>query len=1392
MANTIARLLSIIALLTPHFIYAIEIPKSLEEWKPWVLEKHPTLNCPIMFNEATRTCVWPSELRVNATNTGAAFLQRVEIFQSDWVTLPGNTHFWPKNVNDNNKNIAVRDNGNIPEVYLTQGVHELSGSILWNELPRTLQVPQQTGLVQLTLNGKSITNPSIENTNQLWLSASNTQSTATHQDTFNLRVFRKIADDIPLRVTTLLQIDVSGKERELQLGQLLPSGFTATEFNSVLPARIEKDGSLQIQVKPGSWELTLVSQSNTPLNDLTFKSTSELWPQQEIWVFESQAQLRSVQISGVQTIDPQQTQLPEDWKQLPAYLVTPETHFKMEELQRGENKDAANKLQLKRKAWLGFDGNEFIMEDELSGTIQGTRLETIRPFELTNASIDNEPQLITHLAQNKNTGIEVRTHNISITGISHLPRSLSLAISGWNEEFHSISTYLYLPPGWSLLTATATSSESGSWISKWTLWDMFLVLIIAVAIGRTTKPIYGLLAAITLVVIYQRSGAPIFIWLNLIATLALIPFVSGKFKKYVVNYTYLSFIFLALTLLPFAVSQARAIINPQLEALSFYDMPSLFDSPENQTYSEAAPAAAPAISMSKEMSDSAVDEIVVTGAQSNMSLQRFGKNDAKNYVKKKINTAYDPDQQTQTGIAIPSWNENSVYLEWSGPVKANETTQLYLVSPLMNRIGYLLCVILPLLLASILVLQFLTVLGKKLKLPQILKTPSSLVTPSLLLLALWFTPNPGAQADVAIDQTILKELEERLTQAPKCLPNCAAIESVNLMVNDDQLTLDMWLHSSDFIALPLPADREQWWPNQITVDGKNATVVKKDARILLVSLPKGRHNLIIKANLQGRDALSLQFPISLHNVSSNSLGWDISGTPTAEQASQSLQLQRVERNETLNKSEHLRPDPISAFVIVRRELQLNLEWTVTTTITRVAPALGAINLEIPLLDGESPLTTQVNSKGKVAIHFEANQHSVDWTSTLKQATPLPLQAAANVPWVEVWALQVSPIWHTEIKGISPIQFAENENTPIWQPWPGEILSLDITRPEATKGNYVTVDSAALEHQLGNRSNESIFNLSIRTNQGGQYSFALPQGSILSSMKIDNAQVPIAAVNGTLKIPLHPGEQNIALSWKTEEGVGIFSRSPLFSLDQGSSNQNISVKLPYNRWPLFVGGPMVGPSILIWGMLFVVVIIAFALGRSQLTPLKSYQWILLCLGICTQSFVTFIVVAIWLIVLQQRGKLQHISSALTFKWMQLGLFIFSLIALACLIGTIPAGLLGSPDMHLVGNNSYAGVFNWYQDHSDSAFPTAWIISLPLWCYKVAILLWALWLASALTGWIRWAWQQLGHQALWYAPAEIIPQAMPATPKVTTTTITSNTTSAQKTEEDFDITLRDIEK
>ena len=61
----------------------------------------------------------------------------------------------------------------------------------------------------------------------------------------------------------------------------------------------------------------------------------------------------------------------------------------------------------------------------------------------------------------------------------------------------------------------------------------------------------------------------------------------------------------------------------------------------------------------------------------------------------------------------------------------------------------------------------------------------------------------------------------------------------------------------------------------------------------------------------------------------------------------------------------------------------------------------------------------------------------------------------------------------------------------------------------------------------------------------------------------------------------------------------------------------------------------------------------------------------------------------------------------------------------IVGSLPGGLLGTPDMHVTGNGSAGNSLVWFADRSESALPVATAFTVPIWVYKVLILAWALW-------------------------------------------------------------------
>lgn len=1315
----------------------VDIPQDLEQWKQWVLFENSNLQCPLHHSKPVRLCYFLSRLSLHATNTEVRFVQTLSVYQKGWVNLPGGDDYWPEEVMHENKPLSVSLRGRTPSVYLPPGQYRIEGVIHWQDIPRLLPIPHTAGLIDLHIKNIPVSPITLESSGQLLLGKAVATSKAPLQNTLAIKVFRHIADTMPMNITTQVNLDVSGEEREITLGQLLLTDFSTQHLNSPLPARIDKQGNLRVQLKPGSWKIILNARAQESLTSLQYEQHVEQWPKEEVWVFAAQPALRTVEITGVPNIDPQQTQLPAPWRELPAYLLTPTTAMHITESYRGNPNPSKGELSLKKELWLDFSGEHFTVRDTITGTMNDTwRLDTDPTYQLGSAILNGDPQLVTKHDTQSGAGIEVRPRVINFVALSRVPRVSLLPTNGWQQDFTSVLTQLYLPPGWSLLSAHGADTISGSWLHNWNLWDIFLVLMISVALGRSTRWPLGLLALSTLVLIYQRDSAPVFIWLNLAVCLGLLTVVTGQFKRWLRYYTFFSFFVLVLLMLPFGINQARQVFYPQLEHpyINLSGGGSINARNEQVDFEYDSDV----ISSISSSDISAMPESMESGSR---RLARKEKFSAPTQV---LDQAYDPEQYVQTGPGQPNWHWNQARLHWSGPVKPTETTSLILASPLMNRIGHFLALVVPLLLGVLLLrhVGFPT-------LPRF-RTQGSAIA-SLLLCGCILLPADKPLASVVIDQTLLDELHKRLTEAPDCLPVCASIESVKLSINNKRLTLNMRVHNSEFIAITLPAKRGSWWPNDVSVNKKQATLLQNANGQLMAALPAGTHEIQLQGGVTGLQNISLDFGMTIHNLTTTVTDWALSGAPRRRQTSANLQLKRTGGLANSQKKV-LSPELAQPFVTVHRHLKLGLEWSIETQVRRVAPRTGVISLSIPLLAGEAPLSGTVKQQ-TMQVDLAPNQHSYSWQSVLSINNPLTLTAANNHAWVETWSLDSSPVWHIETAGISPVKLHTNQTLPMWSPRPEETLTLNISKPAAISGNSVTITNAHLSHTIGKRAQNVQLTLGVKTNQGGHYNFSLPSSATLTSMTVDERELPLNHIQGVVKIPLHPGIQHVNIAWQEQTFTPINIHTAELNLIHPATNLAITVNLPRDRWPVMVGGPTMGPTILLWGILTVVLILALGLSRTQLTPLKAYEWILLSLGIGTFNIYLIGLIAAWFIILSKRGSAENLPKGNSFNALQVALFILTVTTLALMLSAVPYGLLAEPNMMIAGNGSNAHFLNWYSDRTTALFPTAWVISLPMWAYRVAMLLWALWLAFALMRWLPWAWQQLGKQRMWAQKNEI---------------------------------------
>ncbi len=211
-----------------------------------------------------------------------------------------------------------------------------------------------------------------------------------------LKVFRLLQDGSPMLLTTRLSLRVSGKAREEVLGTALPPGFVPMALTSPLPARIEADGSLRVQLRPGTWDLQYRRRATADPSALALPQVRAKWPAQEIWTYVPDTVLRESRLLGFDPVDAEQVGVPADWRGGASGVVSADSRLTLEERARGQSDHSGNRLSLNRILYLDFEGEGFTVLDDISGQVrQDWRLDTRAPFELQHARSGQQDLLVT-------------------------------------------------------------------------------------------------------------------------------------------------------------------------------------------------------------------------------------------------------------------------------------------------------------------------------------------------------------------------------------------------------------------------------------------------------------------------------------------------------------------------------------------------------------------------------------------------------------------------------------------------------------------------------------------------------------------------------------------------------------------------------------------------------------------------------------------------------------------------------------------------------------------------------------------------------------------------------------------------------------------------------------
>ena len=1331
--NNASLVALLLAMYSPWVPAEVDVPPVLEPWQEWVLHGDDTRRCPPrvgvpLDRSDARICAWPGALTLEVAASGAVFAQRWTVYAEEWVPLPGGTDHWPVAVRVDGRPAAVLDRDGRPVVRLEPGEHAMTGRVVWQERPATLSVPAASVLFDLKVDGRRIEAPERSLSNgvaSLWLGE---RVRPAEKARLDLRVHRRLEDAIPGRLETRLLLAVAGSPREVTLGPVLPSDYRAISVTSDLPARLDEQQRLRVQLQRGNWPITILARAPGIVDTIEMPAAAAPWPARETLSFAPEDILRIVTVDGATAVDPAQAGVPAEWHGLPAYVLERGDRLTLLERSRGLAGDAGTRLELERDLWLDFDHSGWLARDRLHGELSGRwRLAMAQPWKLLSASSHGMHLPVTRLAGD-DAGVELRSGRVELDALAALPAAVTtLPATGWQHDLAAATTRLHLPPGHRLIAAPGVAESVGDWLGQWDLLDIFVALLVTVAAYRLLGATAAMVALPALALTYHEPLAPTWLWVNLVLAVALVRALpQGRLRRWAGYWRSLGFVLMLIALLPFAFMQLRLALFPQLSAPGFgpWELPAR----------HAPVPGAPPIA-----EDAALESVAVT-SQAVRSPAAKVVDEARD---PRAELTYPPGTVAQTGPARPAWQYQDYLLRFAAPVTPEQSVRLVIAPPWAMSSLRVLAVALSVLL--------LLLLAGGATLPRARPDASARVRATVSMLMLLAAAVPWSSRVLAQAQIpppeLLRELEQRLLEPPTCAPECADLALAAIAFGERSLLVSLEVHAAAPTAFPLPRITGAEVTSVVADGGRDTAVVADPQGQPWALVVPGVQTLVLEAALARGAELQVRFPRVPKRVAVHATGWNVAGITEGRLVGDSITLQR-EAPEATDRGSAGAEVSIQPFVRLIRDVSIDIDWKISTRVVRLAPQEGGLTVTVPLLPGEAVTETGPGvavDAGTARVSLQSGQGSSGWRSTLQRESVIELDTPADANWTEVWNISAAPSWHLEFAGTPEIAGSPGGERR-FLPRPGENLSITVTRPEVVAGELLVLDAVTAQYQVGPRATAMQIDYRYRSTQGGRQLVRLPAGSTLEDISVDGRSIALRLEDDVLALPIEPGEHAVLL--RAQAALPVAWRVTTPSIDLGAPAGNVSTRLelPANRWILWAQGTGVGPAILYWSELVAFLVLAVLVGRHRQSPLRTHEWLLLGLGLSTFSWWVLLIFAGWLFTMRWRERTQ-LSDPVAFNVVQIVLAVLAVIALLALVSAIPNGLLGAPDMRIAGPGSYGSTLSWFDDRVTGELPGKTAINVSLWWYKAAMLGWALWLSFALVRWVPWAWRAYSSGDYW---------------------------------------------
>ena len=200
----------------------------------------------------------PSAWLLDVDARGGSFTQRWQVYAESWVALPGNLEHWPQDVRVNGAPGAVVAHDGEPSLRLAPGNYAIAGTL---HLECAAGGAAVAGVHRTRRSQRRQPARRPAGTARRRGVARQASQPPSRRPRWKCRCIAWYDDEMPDLSTDAHPAQRGRRCTRRTAGRVLPEGFTPLSLTGDVPARIERDGRLRVQVRAGSHEIPLLARA---------------------------------------------------------------------------------------------------------------------------------------------------------------------------------------------------------------------------------------------------------------------------------------------------------------------------------------------------------------------------------------------------------------------------------------------------------------------------------------------------------------------------------------------------------------------------------------------------------------------------------------------------------------------------------------------------------------------------------------------------------------------------------------------------------------------------------------------------------------------------------------------------------------------------------------------------------------------------------------------------------------------------------------------------------------------------------------------------------------------------------------------------------------------------